>query len=91
MERGDSAFDSPRPGCGHLRVFFISREDDSKDWVQMIDDGAYDGKGHMLGEIRTQLSQEFVFFNSSCHLAIPQRNLLARTAASALHGETTLA
>src|SRR5262245_40764437 len=30
MERGDSACDSPQPDCGHLRVFFISCEGDSK-------------------------------------------------------------
>src|SRR5262245_27700577 len=47
IERGDSARDSPQPGCGHLRVFFISCGGDSKDWVHMIDDDLYDGKRHL--------------------------------------------
>jgi hypothetical protein len=57
----------------------------------MIDDGAYDGKGHMLGQVRTQLSQEFVFFDTGCHPVIPQEYLLAWIAASALHGDIPLA
>jgi hypothetical protein len=56
----------------------------------MIDDGVHDGKGHLLGRVRTQLCQEIVFFDTDHHPAIPQGYLLARIVTSALHADISL-
>jgi hypothetical protein len=43
----------------------------------MTYDGVYDGKRHLFGQVRTQVSQEFAFLDIGYHLSIAQGYLLA--------------
>jgi hypothetical protein len=41
----------------------------------MVDNGVHDGKRHLFGQVRTQLFQEFVFFDIGYHLCIAQEHV----------------
>ena len=50
----------------------------------MVEDGLYDGKGHVSGQVCIQLSQESVCFDTGDHRAV------SRLATAALHADIPL-